>query len=81
MFLSEKKWIHPRSLLRVAGLLLFSNFTISYSEGHAWIIDGYKTTTTKNYSYITDAASSGQVNKLISITNSISYLHMNWGWE
>ena len=55
--------------------------TTTYSEGHAWIVDGYKTTTIKNYSYTRDANTGKQTGKLISTTYSNSFLRMNWGWE
>ncbi len=52
----------------------------SYSDGHAWVVDGYKTTTIKKYSYVVDSDKNITSTKYLSTSYSNSFLSINWGW-
>lgn len=54
--------------------------TTTYSDGHAWVVDGYKTTTVKNYSYTVNTDTDVTTTKLLSTSYSNSFLSINWGW-
>ena len=51
-----------------------------YSDGHAWIVDGYKTTTIKSYSYTVDSDKDVTTTRYLSTSYSNSFLSVNWGW-
>ena len=51
-----------------------------YSDGHAWIVDGYKTTTIKKYSYTVDSDKDVTTTRYLSTSYSNSFLSINWGW-
>ena len=51
-----------------------------YSGGHVWLIDGYKTTTIKNYTYTTNTDTGVTANKHLSTSYSNTFLKINWGW-
>lgn len=61
----------------------------TYSDGHAWIIDGYETQRTQyTYSYKwepnldnTNRKTPDILYKSSTTTYSTQYLRMNWGWS
>ena len=63
---------------KILGITVKSN--ASYSDGHAWVVDGYKTTTIKKYSYVVDSDKNITSTKYLSTSYSNSFLSINWGW-
>ena len=53
----------------------------SHSDGHAWVADGYKTTTIKNYSYEVNLDTGTTTTKYLSTSYSNIFLSINWGWN
>ena len=54
--------------------------TTEYSGGHTWLVDGYKTTTIKNYSYSVNTDTDVTTLRLLSTSYSNILLRINWGW-
>lgn len=73
---SNKKTVTRKKILGIT-----VKTTTHYSEGHAWVVDGYKTITIQDYSYVADTETGKTTNKLLSTSYSDSYLHVNWGWN
>ncbi len=53
---------------------------VEYSGGHTWLVDGYKTTTIKNYSYSVNTDTDVTALRLLSTSYSNTLLRINWGW-
>jgi len=51
----------------------------SYSNCHAWVVDGYKEVRYKIENYRVDT-STGEYNSTVAYTN-VWYFHNNWGWS
>lgn len=57
------------------------SYTPIYSDGHVWVIDGYKTTTIKSYSYTVNTVTDVTAIRYLSSSYSNSFLSVNWGWD
>ncbi len=52
----------------------------SYSEGHAWVADGYRAMVADCYSYVIDTDTGTYSENYVKTVLQDSYLHINWGW-
>ena len=52
----------------------------SYSDGHAWIVDGYAAVVADHYSYVIDLSTGMCKETYVNTVLRQKYLHVNWGW-
>lgn len=52
----------------------------SYSDGHAWVVDGYKAWEADFYTYVVDLSTDYYSENYVKTVLQNSYLHINWGW-
>lgn len=71
---------HPVIMHGKRSKVKFFGVTLGYKNGHAWVIDGYKSTKTQYETYRVDL-DKGLYEVTSSVTKYIDYyLHLNWGW-
>ena len=77
--LTMKKTEKKKKILGIT-IKTTTSYIPCYSEGHVWVIDGYKTTTIKNYSYTVNTDTDVTSIRHLSTSYSNSFLSVNWGW-
>ena len=58
----------------------FLSLAYSYSDGHAWVVDGYKAMVADYYNYVVDPSTDYYSENYVGTVLRNSYLHINWGW-
>lgn len=74
----DYNWDITKAFLNADVPLLMQGYNKTNSEGHVWLIDGYRTTRIQHY-IIIDYGDNVDM-KLVSTEYKNNLLHINWGW-